>query len=327
MRKIFKKTKKPVFSHDRFFKAFFSNPKLAKELLLLAFTKTELKVFDLSKIKTEKDTFEGRGADIILSVPFKNHPRKSLRIFILLEHKSQYDRYIFEQSLDYQVLLRKHIIKQRGQAQPITPLLFYHGKQLIRWKKSLQEEDFKDFFSKIPVGIRKSMLNYELKIIDTKDSEIRKIFKDKKYKVWGIIKLLDEVWNIKEPSSEKVKSIVRDYFGNILKGKKKGEVNEIVFGIVEYLRDTAGLKWKEWQKAEQELIEEGILKKGGIMNVREVVREKGRWEGERKGLRKGRQEGRQEVVLNMLKEKMNISVISKVTGFSTEEIKRLKNGA
>ncbi|MCZ0932917.1 MAG: Rpn family recombination-promoting nuclease/putative transposase [Oligoflexia bacterium] len=70
MKKIFKKTKKPAFSHDRFFKAFFSDPKLAKELLLLAFSKAELKVFNLSKIKTEKDTFEGRGADLILSISF-----------------------------------------------------------------------------------------------------------------------------------------------------------------------------------------------------------------------------------------------------------------
>ncbi|MCZ0932916.1 MAG: hypothetical protein OXJ52_07180 [Oligoflexia bacterium] len=197
----------------------------------------------------------------------------------------------------------------------------------MKWKKSLQEEDFKDFFSKIPVEIRGNMLNFKLKIIDTKAPKIRKIFKDKRSKVWGIIKLLDEVWDIKEPSSEKVRAIIRDYFGNMLRRKTKREVNEIVFGIVEYLRDTTGLKWREWQKAEQGLIEEGILKEGGIMNIREVIKEKGRWEGQREGIRKGRQEGRQEVVLNMLKEKMNISVISKVTGFSTEEIKKLKNGA
>ena len=152
------------------------------------------------------------------------------------------------------------------------------------------------------------MLNYELKIINTKDLKIRKIVKDKRSKIWGVIKLLDEVWDIKEPSAEKVKTIVRDYFGDILKGKTTREVNEIVIGIVEYLKDVTGLKLKEWQKAEQGLIEEGILKKGGVMNIREIIKEKGRWEGMRKGrqegMRKGRQEGMQEGMQKGMQEGM-----------------------
>ena len=64
-----------------------------------------------------------------------------------------------------------------------------------------------------------------------------------------------------------------------------------------------------------------------MQDVREIIKEKGRWEGERKGLRKGRQEGRQEVVLNMLKKKLDISVISEVTGLTEKEIKKLKNSS
>ena len=54
------------------------------------------------------------------------------------------------------------------------------------------------------------------------------------------------------------------------------------------------------------------------MDIREHIKEKGRWEG--------RQEERQQVVLNMLKEKADISFVAKVTGLSEEEIKKLKNG-
>jgi len=50
--------------------------------------------------------------------------------------------------------------------------LFYHGKEPFKWKGSLQEEDFKSFFSKIPRELRKSMLN-EPRVINTKDSGIR----------------------------------------------------------------------------------------------------------------------------------------------------------
>ena len=39
----------------------------------------------------------------------------------------------------------------------------------------------------------------------------------------------------------------------------------------------------------------------------------------------GRQEGRQEVVLNMLKKKMDVSLIAEITNLPEKEIKKLKN--
>ena len=92
---------------------------------------------------------------------------------------------------------------------------------------------------------------------------------------------------------------------------------------MEYLRDNTGLVSRTWEKAEELLIEAGVLKQGGLMqDVREIIKEKGRWEGERIGLRKGRQEGllegrqeeRRQVVLNMLKKKVDMAFISEVTG-------------
>ena len=109
----------------------------------------------------------------------------------------------------------------------------------------------------------------------------------------------------------------------------KGQARKTIeLRILEYLRDNTELDSKTWAKAEELLIEAGILKQGGLMqDVREIIKEKGRWEGERQGLKKGRQEGRQEVVLNMLKKKLDISIISEVTSLSEKEIKKLKNRA
>ena len=318
--------KKPTCSHDSFFKLIFSDPKLVKEFMGLIWTKPALKVFNLDDIRFEKETHKKQLAALVLSFSFKNYPQR-MELLTILEHKSYHDKGFFEQALKYQILIRGYSINQKGYAQPVILVLFYHGKQPLRWKKSLQEEDFKDFLPKIPVEMRKNMLNFEVKIINTKDPKIRKIIKDKRSKIWGVIKLLDEIWDIREPSAEKVKIIVRDYFFDILKDKTKTEVDELVIGIVEYLRDTTGLKLKEWKKAEKSLIEEGVLKKGGIMNIREIIEEKGRWKGHQEGHQEGRQERDKEVILNMLKEKMNISVISKVTGLSAKEIKKLKNGA
>ena len=334
MKKIFNKKTKPSCSHDSFFKLFYSDPNLAKELLKLIFSKKELKAFNLNKIKVEKDNYGGKRADLILSIPFKNNTQVSLDLLILLEHKSFYDKNLYEQMLEYKIIFKKQSIKQKGYPQPIMAVLFYHGKNMD-WKKSLLEKDFSPFLSKIPIEIKRDMLNYGLRVINTKDPKVRKVFKDKGFKSRGVIKLLDEIGSIKEPSSEKVKTIIKDYFGDMFRGKKEQEVNELVVGIVEYLRDTTGLKVEEWEKAEEELKGEGFLKIGGkTMDVLEIIKEKGRWEGRQEGRQegwqKGRQEGRlerdKEVILNMLKNKIDNKLISKVTGLSEKEIKKLKNG-
>ncbi|MDE0518427.1 MAG: Rpn family recombination-promoting nuclease/putative transposase, partial [Bdellovibrionales bacterium] len=70
------KRKKPKLTHDTFFKLFYSDTKLAKELLKLIFSKKELKAYNLNKLKIEKDTFEEKRADLIFSLPFKNYPKK-----------------------------------------------------------------------------------------------------------------------------------------------------------------------------------------------------------------------------------------------------------
>ncbi|MBC6415066.1 MAG: hypothetical protein GDA46_01555 [Bdellovibrionales bacterium] len=89
---------------------------------------------------------------------------------------------------------------------------------------------------------------------------------------------------------------------------------------------------KIWGATEKLLIEEGILTEGGIMeNVRESIKAEGIQEGMQKGrqegLQKGIQKGRQETALNLLKEKVDIAFISKITGFSKEEIKKLKKNS
>jgi len=246
-----------------------------------------------------------------------------LELFVLLEHKSSHDKNLFSQLLRYQVLIREHIIQQRGFPQPVIPVVFYHGKEPIKWwKKSLQEEDFKTFFSKIPVDSHKNMLNYEPKIINTQDPKVRKSYKGKKLKGYGVIKLLSEIWSLKKKLTPlKIKDVYVE-FEERLKGLKGQARRTIELRILEYLSDNTNLDLKIWGQAEKLLIEEGILKTGGLMqDVREIIKEKGRKEG----IKEGRQEERQQVVLNLLKEKADISLISKVTGLSEKAIRKLKN--
>ena len=129
------KNTKPTFSHDTFFKLFYSDSKLAQELFQLIFSKQEIKSYYLKKLKIEKDTLENKRADLVFSIPLKGHLNIQFTIFILLEHKSYYDENLFDQLLEYQILIRKYSRQRLGRVMPILPVLFYHGRTPFKWKK------------------------------------------------------------------------------------------------------------------------------------------------------------------------------------------------
>ena len=90
-----------------------------------------------------------------------------------------------------------------------------------------------------------------------------------------------------------------------------------------------------WEELEREALERGFLNKGGVMNIREYIKQKGvqegwqkgQQEGWQKGQQEGWQKGQQELILKMLKEKADLAFISRVTGLPEREIKKLKNGS
>ncbi len=316
--------KNTAFSHDKFFKLFYSNPDLATELFELIFSKKEMKAYDWKKLKIEKDSFEDKRADLIFSVPFKKIPKMKLTLFILLEHKSYYDKNLFHQLLDYQVLIHRHNKDHLGYLQPIIPVLFYHGRQNMKWKSSFLEENFRDSLFKIPLETRKNMLNYKLKVIDVNAPRVQRAGKDKRFKGRGALSLLREIWSLKNPTDSKLREIVLD-FKELFKSIEGQRKEDVLLGITEYLKQNTGLSAKNWKKIEDLMVKEGFLKRGGTMiNMRKIIRERALEEGFQKGQDKGQQKF-QKVILNMLKKKLDISLIAEVTGLSKAEIKKLKN--
>ena len=152
----------------------------------------------------------------------------------------------------------------------------------------------------------------------------------------GALYLLKEIWRLKltHEDFKKVLAGFSDFSGS----RRQGLMQDVSDYLQAVLREGERVK-KLWNKAEQELIEQGIFKKGGYMNISEYMAEKhrmkglrkGRREGRMEGLQKGRMEGLQEgqtkVILNMLKKNLDIKLVSEVTGLSVKEIKKLKNGA
>ena len=80
------------------------------------------------------------------------------------------------------------------------------------------------------------------------------------------------------------------------------------------ISDEEDVRWKEFQR--EKALRDYISWAHWLKTSRSKGLEEGRAEG--------RAEGRQEVVCSMLKKKLDISLISSVTGLSEKEIRKLK---
>ena len=303
--------------HDKFFKGWYSEPAFARELLQLIFTQEEQQVYDFNRLKTEKDTLpEGKQADLVFSMPLKNSPHSTVRIFILLEHKSKYDPKLFTQLLNYQALLHEQSMRGIGQACPIIPVVFYHGQAPWRGPKTFQEACLGEDTAKIPAVFKKYMVNYEIKLLNTHDPILRRVFKDKNFKSRGALYLLSEIWRLraKGVSLKDIEELLREFW---IKRQ------DLVSGSINYLKATGVLSDERWETIEREAANKGLLTKGGIMGFTETLTEKARMEG----IQQGMQKNQQAVILNMLKKKLDTSLIAEVTGLPEKEIKKLQNSS
>ena len=311
--------KKPMIRstshHDKIFKRFFSIPAFARELILLMFSKKELSCFDLSGLRVEKDSWINKIADLVLSLPFKDHPDKRFAIFIILEHKSKYDPLMWIQLFFYQAGLYDHTRKQGWPLMPIVPAVFYHGREPWKRPTGFQEGIWGNILKKF-CNIAPFVINYQIKLLSTHDLRLKRAVKDKNLKSRAILNLMGKIWELKDSPEELKKAVA-------LFGELSGEREDFVLYVLDYLESMKVVTVEGWRELEKELVLEGTFKKGGFMDIREEIRQKGRMEGRMEG----RTERDREVISNMLKKSADMAFISEVTGLSIEEIKKLKNGS
>ena len=342
MEKIIKKIKFGS-RHDKFFRRIYSKPRYARDLVILALKPLEKKLCDLNKIKVERSD---NRADLVLSIPLKGDKSKNIKLVILFEHKSRYDKGAFKQSLMYQASFYADSKDTVG----IVAALFYHGKQPWKGGLSFQENLFGEDLSKIPFTFRKDMLDYNMRLILA--SAWRKLNR-RFLRSKAALRLLDEIWDLKG-DKKKAQAILLEVFRDFA-----GD-DDSLFAVADYVR-SAGFKKSWWNEAERLAKLKGTLKpnQGGYMNAREEVSYEWFQKGETQGYKRGQLEGIQKgetqgykrgqlegiqkgetqgykrgqleearrLVLNMLNKKTEIPYIAEVTGLSEKEIKKMKNGS
>ncbi len=264
--------------------------------------------------------FKEKRMDLLFSVK-KRGSKKSTRILFLLEHKSYQDEGLLRQILNYQTGIYDKT------KEPVIPVVVYHGSK--KWRGVLSFHEYlSDFSGVLKRYFGKNVLNFKCRLLNLQDLS-KNGKKLKSLTSYPALYIMSHIWNLNE-------EVMRSLFviGRRLSVRDR---MRLIKKAVDYVRHySPGFSWRILSEIEVRAIdkeEERVMPPLQISLDEE--RSKGLKQGRLEGLQKGRQEGlqkglqkgQQELILKMLKAKADLSFISKVTGLSEQELKKLKNSS
>ena len=302
--KQYTKKSKKHFLHDHFFKEVYSQPKYCVDILSLVLSEKEMSLFDWNTLKTEATTFIDQSArerrmDLLVSALLKDS-KKPAKILFLMEHKSQKDPELLRQFLMYQA-----VIYQRKK-DPVLPV-FINQSQNKTWKGPLDFHGFLDNFTgELKQSFKENVLNFRPRVLNIQALDMDEA---QGLTTRPILYILKHIWKLDE---QKIKGLF-----TIGRGLSREERENLVKTAVDYMRRyDPCFAWDIVEEIETQTVGKGeAIMTPALRSSLEEARMEGKMERDK------------EVIARMLQEKMQISVISKVTGLSRAQIKKLQNGS
>jgi predicted transposase/invertase (TIGR01784 family) len=266
---------------------------------------------DLSTVKTEKESFVEKNltrqlSDIVLSVKTKNN--EEALVYVLLEHQSTPDYWISFRLWKYVLLLAERHMKGKDKLPLICPLVLYNGSRKYNAPKNLWQL-FTD-----PAMARK-LLADDYRLIDLQAMSDDDINYDK-----HISMLTYMMKHINKRDKLKlIENILKTCAKAILIDKEHGY---LYTGFLIWYNNN---KIEENQRKELDMLIEQNLPTEDRENIMRTIADAYRDEGMAKGMAKGATGKALEIAKRMLQQKLDLKLISSVTGLSSDEILKLKS--
>ena len=153
--------------HDKFFKKILTDIDVAKDFFRSFLDKKVLDLINIDSIQHEDVTFINSElseafADVVFRFDLVSQLKgRSIYISILLEHKSNPDKYTSVQVLHYvSHTYYKQVVINDGELELILPLVYYHGKENWHYKP------LSELFKGIPEYLRKYIPTHHTDFID-----------------------------------------------------------------------------------------------------------------------------------------------------------------
>ena len=299
--------------HDKFFKAMMEDKSIASDFLKEFLPATILSLIDFS-------TFENVGTSYITDdlnelfsdaiFKFKlNQIEEECFVSVLLEHKSKRDDATVFQVLGYMANGYKIQCKNKEPKRIILPVVYYHGKG--KWKLRRLDDYFKNF----PETMRAYLPSFDMVYID-------------------LVRLssssIDSLTNVFLRSALMVQRhstdprLLKNEIEKILTTLSDSTERNFFLTIIVYV-----LEVLEVDESYIVDISAGISKnlKDKIMSTYDRLIEKGIERGIEQGIERGIEQGIEQntldVIKNCLKNDLNISMISNITGLSESKVEEI----
>ena len=294
--------------HDNFFKSTFSDIEVAKDFIQTNLSEAILSKVNLKTLTISKDSFvdiklKEKYSDTLYNVKINE---KDAYIYFLFEHKSEEDKLVALQLLKYMVEIWYLHLKQNKNNKKlplIIPLLIYHGRK--KWS-------IKQNFSNL-----------------LEETELQEYIPNFKYEIFDISHLEED--DIKGSIITKITLLALKYIFSDELPKKLPEIFKLFIEISEKERATEYLELflrylaTSAKQLSSETLDKSLkeLKEGGdiMSTIANMYIEKGRKEGELKGELKGKLA----VARGMLKDGLDLDLISKYVEIKLDELKKLLN--
>lgn len=211
--------------HDKFYKAIFSRPEVAKDFLFQNLPPEITSLLNCDSIVLIKDSyidhnFREQFSDLLYTAAFKSS--QEVYLYLLFEHKSYPDPLVSFQLLRYMVQIWQHDLNnsKSPKLRVIIPIVFYHGE-----KEWTIHTNFKNFFS-CPEEFQPFIPDFQYVLYDTH------CFNDDEIKGEWLLRaaILSMKYIFREEFPVKMKQILR-----LIRDKGKECIPEILEIVVKYI--------------------------------------------------------------------------------------------
>ena len=302
--------------HDAFFKKALENPLIAKEFFALNLPPNIKALIDFNTLKSEKDSFiedsfSSKMSDVLFSAKFAGSDGY---LYLLLEHQSKPDPLMPMRLFKYMLNicdLYQNLNPEAKKLPLIYPLVFYNGKQKYTAPKNLWE-----LFSNPSLAKNFWSNDYQLvNVHSIKDAELKE-------NIWAGT-MMFFMKHIYQRKLLKLWQEVADILPKLVRAEAT-----IGYNYIRILLEYSLTKMEENDKLDLEKLLNTQLGDNHGDKIMTSLAQKWFNDGEAKGIEKGIEKGIQkrnvQVAENMLRQGLELRLVSQVTGISIYELQKLK---
>ena len=315
------------FYHDAFFKEGFLMfiEDFIENAIKFNVPNEDVKVLSVTQIESTRSEMGSADLcfEVVISV-LRNEKHYHLKILLIVEHKSFYEQVAIFSQVKYHNGFYQEQMSLGKRFLPVVSLFCCHGRGSNKTPKSIKEVLLKKGFSQSGLQLfNRFILCLEWLLLDFSDKKVLSLFKEKE--CYYIVYIFHQGLNFKV-TEESLLEIIR-LISRIKNPHKRARSIESVLAYIgslspEHMTDTL------LQNVDIRAKRENILKGGESIMKYSSMRELLQAEAQEKGMQKGREEGiekgRQEVALRMLKQNMQLQLITQLTGLPIQQIQKLK---